>query len=58
MSRYQVDKIIRQIANIDTARGVFQKDRGACLEAFDLTEEERVALLELNCPKFSNGGEK
>ena len=46
MSRYQVHKAIRQVANNDAAKAAFLKDRTGFLEGRDLTEEERRALIE------------
>ncbi len=46
MSRYQVDKAIRQVAKDDAARAAFLKDQAGFLEGRDLTDEERKALIE------------
>ena len=45
MSRYEVNKILRQVAREESAKEAFLKDAESFLEGRDLTEEERKALL-------------
>src|SRR5205823_5427042 len=45
MSRYQVDKVIREVAHDEAAQAAFLADPAAYLEGRDLTNEERAALL-------------
>ena len=46
MSRYQVDKVFREVVLDPEKCGSFLQDRRAFLEGRDLTEAERRALVE------------
>ena len=52
MSRYQVDKALRQIAKDPGARESFLKDRDGFLEGRDLTAEERTAIIAVDYPRL------
>lgn len=45
MSRYYVNKALRQIARDDSAKGAFLKDPAAFVKEYELTDEERKALI-------------
>jgi hypothetical protein len=45
MSRYAIDKVMREVAHDDAAQAAFLADAAAYLDGRDLTEEERAALL-------------
>ncbi len=50
MSRYQVNKMIRQIANDRGTREAFIEDRARFLDSFQITDEERKALMDIDYP--------
>ncbi|MPZ13673.1 MAG: hypothetical protein GEU73_04500 [Chloroflexi bacterium] len=50
MTRYQVDKVLRQVINDDTALEAFQRDAAAFLEGRDLSDEERKGLIDIDYP--------
>lgn len=50
MSRYQVDKVLREVVLDDVACEAFKSDPGAFLAGRDLTDEERKALAEVDYP--------
>lgn len=50
MSRYQVDKVLRQVAREQDPRASFQADAAAFLADRDLTDEERAALIRFDYP--------
>jgi len=50
MSRYQVDKAIRQITNDRGTRDAFLEDSARFLNSFQLTDEERKALIDIDYP--------
>jgi hypothetical protein len=52
MSRYQVDKALRQIAKDPAAREAFLRDRASFLDGRDLTLEERKAIIEVDYPRL------
>jgi hypothetical protein len=45
MSRYQVDKVMREVAHDEGAQAAFLADTAAYLDGRDLTAEERAAFL-------------
>jgi hypothetical protein len=45
MSRYQVNKALRQITRDDSAKQAFLKDPASFVKAYELTGEERNALM-------------
>ncbi len=45
MSRYQIDKVMREVAHDEAAAAAFRADAAAYLAGRDLTDEERAALL-------------
>lgn len=45
MSRYQVNKLMRQVGRDDVSKEAFLNDPEAFLNGFDLTEKERTALI-------------
>jgi hypothetical protein len=56
MSRYQVDKVLRQVARDDAAKAAFIKDPMGFLHRYDLTENERKALVEKDVRTLYNLG--
>lgn len=50
MSRYQVDKVLREVVLGDAAAEAFKSDPAAYLAGRDLTDEERKALAEVDYP--------
>ena len=50
MSRYLVDKILRQLNMDEGARQHFQANPAGFLSAYELAEAERAALLARDCP--------
>ncbi|HEY2987685.1 MAG TPA: hypothetical protein VGL11_08160 [Candidatus Binatia bacterium] len=48
MSRYQVDKVMRQVIVDEKALSAFQADPEKFLQGRDLTEEERKALINVD----------
>lgn len=45
MSRYQVNKILRQVARDDAAKATYLADPEAFLDGCELTDDERKALV-------------
>jgi hypothetical protein len=45
MSRYQVNKALRQITRDDSAKRAFLQDAATFVQAYELTDEERKALI-------------
>ena len=52
MSRYQMDKAMRQIVRNRDDREAFLKDREVFLKDRDLTDDERKAIIEVDYPKL------
>lgn len=50
MSRYQVNKIMRQIVLSPESAEAFKKDPATFIQGRDLTEQEREALVKLDYP--------
>lgn len=50
MSRYAVDKVMRQIVLDPNAAEAFRKDPAAFLQGHSLTDPEREALIKLDYP--------
>ncbi len=50
MSRYQVDKIMRQIVLNPASAEAFQKDAAGFIKGLDLTDQEREALIKIDYP--------
>lgn len=48
MSRYYVDKIIRQVAYDDSSLDAFRRDAASFLQGHDLTDQEKEALSQLD----------
>ncbi|HLG73731.1 MAG TPA: hypothetical protein VK009_25205 [Chloroflexota bacterium] len=46
MSRYQVDKVMRQVVMSPERAAAFRDDASLFLEGFELTDEERTALVQ------------
>lgn len=50
MSRYEVDKVMRQVVLDPQTAETFKKDPAAFLQGRDLTEQEREALIKIDYP--------
>ena len=48
MSRYGVDKLLREMTQSEETFRAFKEQRATCLEGRDLTDEEHRALMELD----------
>ncbi len=56
MSRYQVDKLLRQVVVDEQVARAFRENPTAVLEGYDLSGEEREALLQLDYPALCGMG--
>lgn len=52
MSRYQVNKVMRQIVLDPAAAEAFKKEPAAFVKDHDLTDQEREALIKIDYPKL------
>ena len=48
MSKYQVDKIMREVILDEKTASAYRADTGKFLEGRDLTEDERAALIKVD----------
>ena len=52
MSRYLMDKVMRQVILDDSARRAYEEDPALFLRGFELLDEEREALIKIDYPKL------